>query len=267
MARILVTGSTQGIGLETARQLLTGGHHVVVHARDDSRAAQARAALADASGPAGAPDVVVGDLASTAATRRLALDAAEAGPLDVVVHNAGLGAPEERVVTDDGLERTFQVNVVAPYLLTCLVPPPARLVYLSSGTMRRGRLDLDDLQHEARARSGRFDGMQVYADTKLADLVLALAVARRWPDVVSNAVDPGWIRTRMGGAAATGELVEGADTPVWLATSGDEGATRSGRFVHRRQAEDVPAAATDPALQDDLLAALEDLTGTGLPSR
>lgn len=267
MARVLVTGSTQGIGLETARQLHTGGHHVVVHARDDSRAEQARTALADATGPAGAPDVVVGDLASMASTRRLALAVAEAGPLDAVIHNAGLGAPERRVVTDDGLERTFQVNVVAPYLLTCLVPPPARLVYLSSGTMRRGRLDLDDLQHERRDATGGLDGMQVYSDTKLADVVLALAVARLWPDVVSNAVDPGWIRTRMGGDAAPGALGEGADTPVWLATSGDPEATRSGRFVHARREEDVPPAAADRAVQDRLLEALEDLTGTALPRR
>ncbi|WP_336921615.1 SDR family NAD(P)-dependent oxidoreductase [Aquipuribacter sp. SD81] len=262
MARILVTGSTAGIGLETARQLLASGHGVVLHARDDARAEAVQAQLRT---DAGEPEVVVGDLTSMASTRRLALEVAESRPLDVVVHNAGVGASDERVLTDDGLERIFQVNVVAPYLLTALVPAPARLVYLASGTQSRGELLLDDLQHDPARRA--WDGMQAYSDSKLADVVLALAVARRWPYVVSNAVDPGWIRTRMGGASASGEPAEGADTPVWLATSQEPDATLSGRYLHRRRALEPNPAARDEAVQEGLLETLAELTGTGLPSR
>jgi NAD(P)-dependent dehydrogenase (short-subunit alcohol dehydrogenase family) len=260
MARVLVTGSTAGIGLQTVRQLLADGHAVVLHARSEERAEQALAGLRDAGEE---PVVLTGDLTSMADTRRVALAAAEAGPLDAVVHNAGVGAHDSRVVTDDGLERTFQVNVVAPYLLTALVPRPDRLVYLSSGTQQRGEVVLDDLQRERRP----WDGMGAYSDSKLCDVVLALGVARRWPDVVSNAVDPGWIRTQMGGPSATGELSEGADTPVWLATSRDEEARVSGRYLHRRREQEPNRVARDHAVQDGLLAALEDITGTALPER
>ena len=114
--------------------------------------------------------------------------------------------------TADGLERIFQVNVLAPYLLTALMARPARLVYLTSGLEAQGRVDLDDLQHAW----ARWDGEQAYSDSKLCDLLLAFAVARRWPEVLANAVDPGWIRTRMGGSGAPDPLPLGAETPVWL---------------------------------------------------
>lgn len=194
MSSILVTGSTDGIGLETARQLLDRGHVVVAHARNDRRADDVRTALP------GLRDVVVGDLTSLASTRRLAEAAAAAGPFDAVIHNAGVGGAPEREQTEDGLERIFQVNVVAPYLLTALVPRPARLVYLTSGLESSGRAALDDLQHESRP----WNGMQAYSDSKLYDVLLAFAVARRWPDVLSTAVDPGWIKMPLRELGRTG---------------------------------------------------------------
>ena len=252
MSSILVTGSTAGIGLETARQLLERGHGVVAHARDDQRAEQVRAAL-----PA-LRDVVVGDLASLAGTRRLAEAATAAGPYDAVVHNAGVGGAAEREVTEDGLERIFQVNVVAPYLLTALVPRPERLVYLTSGLESSGRAALDDLQHERRP----WDGMQAYSDSKLYDVMLAFAAARRWPDVLATAVDPGWIKTRMGGPDAEDEVEDGAATQVWLATSDEDGARVTGRYLKRFSVLDANPQASDVELQEGLLARLAELTGT-----
>ncbi|GAA3458225.1 SDR family NAD(P)-dependent oxidoreductase [Saccharothrix longispora] len=249
MVSVLVTGSSDGIGRETAATLVDRGHRVVLHARNDERAERALAAVPGADG------VLVGDLASLASTRDLAT---AAGSFDVVVHNAGLGGGlPSRVVTGDGLELLFQVNVLAPYLLTALMPRPGRLVYLTSGLEAQGVADLADLQHER----GPWDGMQAYSDSKLLDVVLAFAVARHWPDVPSNAVDPGWVKTKLGGPGATDELPSGAETQVWLATT-DEPVT--GRYFKWREDLRANPAAYDEAVQDGLLAACAELTGVTL---
>ncbi|AXI76544.1 SDR family NAD(P)-dependent oxidoreductase [Peterkaempfera bronchialis] len=255
--QVWVTGSTDGIGRETAATLVAAGHRVVLHARDQARAEQARAAVPGAAG------VLVGDLASLADTRELAAAATEAGLFDVVIHNAGIGggAPR-RSVTGDGLELIFQVNVLAPYLLTALMPAPRRLVYLTSGLEAQGTAALDDLQWVRRP----WDGMQAYSDSKLYDVALAFAVARRWQGTLSNAVDPGWIRTKLGGPNATDDLPEGAETQIWLATSDEEAATVTGRYFKRRCELKANPAATDPAVQDGLLAACAELTGVELPA-
>ena len=255
MARVLVTGSTDGIGLETARQLLQGGHDVVGHARSEARAEGLRAALP------GLAEVVVGDLAVLEETRALATAATAAGPFDAVIHNAGVGGGAPRTTTVDGLEQIFQVNTVAPYLLTALMPRPGRLVYLSSGLEERGRPALDDLQWQARA----WDGMQAYSDSKLYDVVLAFAVARLWPDVVATAVDPGWIKTKLGGPDAWDDVPEGAATQVWLATSTEPPALRSGRYVKRFAVLRANPAASDVGVQEGLLSRLAEITGVRLP--
>ncbi len=255
MATVLVTGSSDGIGRQTALDLAAAGHRVVLHARNDERAEQARAAVP------GAADVVIGDLASLASTRDLGTSVAALGRLDAVVHNAGVGGQDERRLTEDGHELTFQVNVLAPYLLTVLAPAPRRLVYLTSGLEARGEPHLDDLDFAARP----WNGMQAYSDSKLWDVVLAFAVARHWPGTLSNAVDPGWIKTRMGGAGATEELPAGADTSVWLATSDDGGARVSGRYLHQRQIREPNPAALDVGLQEQFLATAARLTGVALP--
>jgi NAD(P)-dependent dehydrogenase (short-subunit alcohol dehydrogenase family) len=256
VSRILVTGSSDGIGLETARQLLAAGHDVVGHARDAARADDLRAAEPRLA------DVVVGDLASLAETRALAEAATAAGPFDAVIHNAGIGGGvPERSVTADGLERILHVNTVAPYLLTALMPRPRRLVYLTSGLESQGRTHLDDLQFEARP----WDGMQAYSDSKLLDVTLAFAVARLWPDVLVTAVDPGWIKTKLGGPDAWDEVDEGAATQVWLATSDDDGARVTGEYVKRHEIQVANPEASDVELQEGLLARLAELTGVELP--
>jgi NAD(P)-dependent dehydrogenase (short-subunit alcohol dehydrogenase family) len=253
---VLVTGSTDGIGRHTAVALAQAGHRVVVHARNDRRAEDARRDVPSAAA------VVVGDLASLGSTRSLAEQIIDAGPPDVVIHNAGVqaAAADERQVTDDGLESTFQINVLAPYLLTALLPCPERLVWLTSGLEPQGEVDFGDLQHEGRP----WDGMQAYSDSKLCDIVLAFAVARQWQDVSSNAVDPGWIKTRMGGAQATDDLPEGSETQIWLATSEDGAATVSGCYFKRRQKLRASPSAYDADVQDGLLAACARLSGVEL---
>jgi NAD(P)-dependent dehydrogenase (short-subunit alcohol dehydrogenase family) len=252
VSSVFITGSAQGIGHETARVLIEGGHRVVAHARDERRADELRASLP------GAAAVLTGDLASLDSTRALASAAVAAGPFDTVVHNAGVGggAPE-RVVTGDGLGHIFQVNVVAPYLLTALLPRPARLVYLTSGLEAQGRLDFDDLAFEKRP----WDGMQAYSDSKLMDVVLAFAVARRWPGTVVNAVDPGWVRTRLGGPAATDALPDGAGTQVWLAASDEPQALLGGRYLKHRTSLEANSAAYDPQVQERLMEVLAGITG------
>jgi NAD(P)-dependent dehydrogenase (short-subunit alcohol dehydrogenase family) len=251
---VFVTGSAGGIGRETATALADQGCRVVLHARDEARAAQARDAVPKAAG------VLVGDLASLAGTRALA---EAAGAFDVVIHNAGVGGGvATRTLTGDGLERIFQINVVAPYLLTALMPRPRRLVYLSSGLEAQGEAVLGDPQFAARP----WNGMQAYADSKMYDVALAGAVARRWPGTLANAVDPGWIRTALGGPNAPGDLAQGAETPVWLAVSDDPAATVTGRYFKSRQELPANPAATDPMVQDRLLALCAELTGVTLPA-
>jgi NAD(P)-dependent dehydrogenase (short-subunit alcohol dehydrogenase family) len=257
MATVLVTGSADGIGRQTALDLIARGHRVVAHARSEQRAKQVETTIPGVSG------VVVGDLASLAETRAVAEAAEGLAEYDVIIHNAGVGGgAEKRRVTDDGFEHIFQVNVLAPYLLTCLMRSPARLVYLTSGLEAQGGAHLDDLQFERRS----WNGMQAYSDSKFWDVALAFAVARHRPATLSNAVDPGWIKTRMGGPGATDELPEGADTQVWLATSSDPAATVTGRYFKRRQELRANAAAYDIEVQEGLLEAAARLTGVQLTS-
>jgi NAD(P)-dependent dehydrogenase (short-subunit alcohol dehydrogenase family) len=254
MGRVFITGSADGLGLELGRQLRDGGHEVVLHGRSPERAAQAADAVPGSYG------AVTGDLSSVQETKDLAAQAADLGPFDAVVHNAGLGFREQRVVTEDGVEHVFAVNVLAPYILTALLPAP-RLVYLSSGLHRRGRPDLADLAWERRS----WNPMQAYCDSKLLDVALAFAVARRWPEVISSAVEPGWIATKMGGSGAPGTLSEGVQTQLWLLTAEASDAQRSGQLFHDRQPTPASPLAEDRGLQDQLMAVCARVSGVSPP--
>ncbi len=255
VSKVFITGSSDGLGLMAAKRLIAAGHEVVLHARNPKRARDAQTAASKAHG------VVVGDLASIVETRGLADQANRLGPFDAVIHNAGVGDRERRIETVDGLEHIFAINVLAPYLLTALISQPKRLIYLSSGMHRGGDPDLTDLQWKRR----RWNGSQAYSDSKLFDAVLALALAQRWPAVRSNAVDPGWVATKMGGRGAPDDLELGSETQAWLAVSQDSAAIVSGAYFFHKRRQDIHPAARDVTIQDGLLAACEELTGTPIP--
>jgi NAD(P)-dependent dehydrogenase (short-subunit alcohol dehydrogenase family) len=191
---------------------------------------------------------------------RLAEEANASGRFDAVIHNAGVYNLPRRIETEDGLSLVFAVNVLAPYLLTASMTRPDRLAYLTSGLHRSGNPDLSDLQWRER----RWSGMQAYSDSKLLDVTLAFAVARRWPGVFSNAVEPGWVATKMGGPGAPDDLELGADTQAWLAVSDDAEARVTGRLFYHRDLSDPHPAAALPDVQDGLLEACRELTGVRL---
>jgi NAD(P)-dependent dehydrogenase (short-subunit alcohol dehydrogenase family) len=255
MSVIFITGSTDGLGRMAAERLVAQGHDVVLHGRNEARAVDALDAVP------GARCALIGDLSSIEETRTLAEQANRIGRFDAVIHNAGVGYREPRIDTVDGLEHVFAVNVLAPYLLTALVHKPARLVYLSSALHRDGDLEIDDLQWTRRTWNPR----QAYADSKLMDTVLALAVARLWPDVYANALEPGWVPTKMGGPNAPGDLDAAPETPMWLATSDHPRAAVTGQYFFDRRQREHHRAAGDPGVQDALLGACEALTGVALP--
>jgi NAD(P)-dependent dehydrogenase (short-subunit alcohol dehydrogenase family) len=238
VARIFITGSADGLGRATATTLLDAGHDVVLHARSAERLTVVRDLLDRGAGG------VVGDLADPAQTRAVADQVNRIGPTDAVIHNAGVYRDAQ----------VMPVNVVAPYLLTVLIERPRRLVYLSSGMHTGGRADVARL-----TRGG------TYSDSKLFVTTLAVAVARLWPEVSSNAVDPGWVPTRMGGAGAPDDLRLGHLTQEWLSTGTEpEALTTGGYWFHQRR-HDAHPAVHDRRFQHDLLDALADLTGTPLP--
>jgi NAD(P)-dependent dehydrogenase (short-subunit alcohol dehydrogenase family) len=240
VARVFITGSADGLGRAAAQTLQDGGHEVVVHARSAERLAAVRD-IVDRGAAA-----VVGDLADAEQTRAVAAQVNDLGRMDAVIHNAGVYRGPH----------VLPVNVVAPYLLTALIERPQRLVYLSSGMHRGGRAELDGMDWSGSRSTGS------YSDSKLFVTMLAAAVARIWDDVFSNAVDPGWVPTKMGGAGAPDDLRLGHLTQEWLATSDDpEARTNGGYWHHQRRREPAPDV-HDERLQDELLDELARFTGT-----
>ncbi len=255
MARVFITGSSDGLGRMAARLLIEQGHAVVLHGRNHARGRDAMAAVPRAEA------VVVGDLASIAQTRSVADQVNALGAFDAVIHNAAVGFRERRrVETEDGLAHVFAVNTLAPYLLTALIRRPRRLVYVSSELHRRGDGSLSDLNWERRP----WRGNQAYSDTKLHDALLAYAVARRWPEVRSNALEPGWVATRMGGAHATGDLDAAPRTQAWLAAGEDPATEVTGSYFFHMKPRKPNGAVHDTERQDMLLAACARFSGVPL---
>lgn len=238
MARIFITGSADGLGQMSATLLIRQGHQVVLHARNPDRGKDALK-----KNP-GAEAVLTADLSDIAETKGLAQKVNGLGLFDAVIHNAGVYQTSARQI--------FNVNTLAPYILTCLIHKPKRLIYLTSGMHVSGRPNLDAFKNNVNTIS--------YSDSKLHVMMLARAVARYWINVYSNAVDPGWVPTRMGGRNAPDDLKKGFETQAWLAVSNDQNAKVSGRYFFHQKERRYNPTADDIALQKKFLALAGELT-------
>ncbi|HEX2608148.1 MAG TPA: SDR family NAD(P)-dependent oxidoreductase [Flavisolibacter sp.] len=244
MARVFITGSADGLGHMAARQLVAQGHKVMLHARSEARGRQALDLVPGAEG------VLTADLGVREETIRLAGEVNASGPFDAVIHNAGVYQAAAPLI--------FEVNTIAPYILTCLIQKPQRLIYLSSGMHLQGDPDLRDLNEKTNRTS--------YSSSKLHVVILAMAAARLWPTVISNAVNPGWVPTKMGGPGAPDSLQKGAETQIWLATARKDKAKLSGRYFHHKQESRFLSAAAHPELQNRFLDLCGQITGITFPA-
>jgi NAD(P)-dependent dehydrogenase (short-subunit alcohol dehydrogenase family) len=242
MARVFITGSSDGLGLMAAKLLIEQGHDVVLHGRNDERCRDACAAAPGAKG------AVLGDFSTIAGAKSVAERVNRLGRFNAVIHNTGIGYREpRRVETESGVPSVFAINVLAPYVLTVLIERPDRLIYLSSGMHHGVRPRMDDLVWTKRSASA-------YAESKLCDVLLAFAVARRWKNVLSNALEPGWMPTKMGGASAPGDMQKAHVTQAWLATSDDQLARSTGRYFYHQKLREPNPIGLNVEIQNQLLA-------------
>jgi NAD(P)-dependent dehydrogenase (short-subunit alcohol dehydrogenase family) len=244
MARIFITGSADGLGQLAAKALIAEGHKVVLHARNNKRGQEALHKVP------GAETVVTADLSSVDETKQLASRVNALGKFEAVIHNAG--------VYQASSEEILAVNTLAPYILTCLMERPKRLIYLSSGMHLDGRSKLERFKTDA--------SRITYSDSKLHVLMLCMAVARNWPEVYANAVDPGWVPTKMGGKAAPDDMQKGYETQVWLAASNERAANVSGRYFHHQKESRHNPEADDVELQERFLSLCKQITDVSFPS-
>lgn len=248
MAKIFITGSSDGLGQLAAKALIRSGHEVVLHARNEARAQQAREKIP------GATDVLVADLSSMAETKALAAQANALGTCDAIIHNAGVYQVTGN--SADGLPLLFAVNSLAPYILTCLIQKPKRLIYLSSDMHLSANPTLTNLD------AGTIKNARIsYSDTKFHNLILSMAVADAWKDVFVNAIHPGWVPTKMGGAGAPDNLEKGVETQIWLAESNDAAACVSGQYFYHKKPARFLDGAKNRIIQDKFLSVCEQLTG------
>ncbi len=256
MSRIFISGSSTGLGLMAADLLASKGHNVVLHARNAKRAEAARQELPQAEA------IVVGDVETIAGAKNVAAQVNGLGHFDALIHNSAVGYREGHRVTVDGLPHVFAINRLSAYILTALIGRPKRLVYLSSGMHHHADASLDDILWKKRG----WDGSTAYAESKLHDTMLALAIARRWPDVFSNALEPGWVPTKMGGPGAPDDMDQAHLTQAWLAAGDDPKVDVTGQyFYHLKRMEPNPQA-DDQVLQDHLIAICEEISGVALPA-
>ena len=268
MKTILVTGSTDGIGLETALELARRGHAVVLHGRNEEKVRRARNAIQRAA-PGAVLHIAHADLADPAAVVLMAQDLAARLPkLDVLINNAGVYMTERRI-SEAGFEMTLAVNYIAPFLLTALLlpllkkSPEPRVVTVSSIAHMRGRIEFDNLNGER-----HFDAYHAYAASKLADTLFANELARREPWLASNSLHPGVIDTKLlhTGFDATGDSVaSGARTSVYLATS-PEVKGISGKYFDHCAAVQAAPLALDHKLAEALWRWTENAVRPWLPA-
>lgn len=235
MAKILITGSSTGLGALAAEELLAQNNDVVLHARNQERAKDALDRNPSASG------VLIGDLSKLSDVHSIAQQANQMGHFDSIIHNAGVDSNDSLL--------TSTVNIMAPYMLTKLIDRPNRLIYVSSGMHRGAALNIENL-----------DSTVDYSGSKLALLLFMKYVSDNWTGTIVNAVDPGWVPTRMGGAAANDDLKQGYESQVWLASSNDTQAKKSGNYYYHKSLSRYDQRVDNRMMQQELIRKLETLT-------
>ncbi len=248
---IFITGATDGIGLETAQQLARNGHELVLHGRNEVKALRA-CDLIRRTTPDARLHGIFADLADLGSVARMAAALGATLPrLDVLVNNAGVYMNERRL-SKDGFEMTLAVNHIAHFLLAVLLLPllkrsdDARVIMVSSIAHRRGRIEFDNMNGER-----HFDSYQAYANSKLANALFAIELARREPWLAANSLHPGVIDTKLlhaGFSAMGSPVTAGARTPVFLAAAPEVNGV-SGKYF-----ESCVAVAPAPMAQDQPLA-------------
>lgn len=238
MAKIFITGSSDGIGLETAKELINLGHEVILHARDTKKAKELESKFNT--------KVLIADLNSLDETKQLVKEINKLGRFDTIIHNAGVFHEDKATI--------FRVNVLSVYILTTLVKKPKQLIYVGSNMHPQGVVDLESLPIKQELD---------YSSSKLLVLMISLAVARYWNDVCSNTVDPGWVKTKMANYNAPDSLKEGSATQVWLASN--ENLKVSGKYFYHQEEANYLKKADDAEVQDKLINIYEKLTGIDFP--
>jgi NAD(P)-dependent dehydrogenase (short-subunit alcohol dehydrogenase family) len=253
MAKIFITGSADGLGLFAATALINQGHQVVLHARNEHRAAEAKTKAP------GAESILVADLSSIEETKKLATAVNELGKFDAIIHNAAVYQVPRNELSVDGLPLLLTVNTISPYILTCLIRKPERLIYMSSGMHLQGDPTLKRLVGDKTNIT--------YSDTKLHDLILAKAVARKCQGVFSAAVNPGWVPTKMGGAGAPDDLEKGFETQAWLAVSTEAAALANGGYFHHKRPEKYLKEADDAKVQERFFEICAEISGVSFSNK
>lgn len=251
MARIFITGSSDGIGLHAAQRLIEKGHKVTLHARNEERAATTKAAAPGAEG------ILVADLRSIPAIKQLAEDANATGQFDAVIHNAGIGygGTSSREITSEGISAVFAINTLAPYMLTCLMEKPkSRLLYMSSDSHYGGDETLKDCTTS-----------HSYGNSKLHDVMLANAFARRWKDIQVVSMHPGWVRTKMGGAAPGSVDKPAKVLSEWAGGEGPMARLATGAFFTTSGQDSTHPGADDVGKQEELLSICQEVSGVAVP--
>lgn len=235
MSKIFITGSSTGLGALTAKKLINLGNDVTLHARNRQRAIDALKENPQAKG------VIVGDLSQLNDIKSIAEQVNGLGKFDTIIHNAGVSTPDSFL--------TSRVNVEAPYMLTALINKPNRIIYVSSGMHKGANLNIAKLEETVD-----------YSASKLALMLIMKKVSNIWNDVSVNAIGPGWVPTRMGGTAATDDLTQGYLSQVWLATSNDPQALKSGNYYYHMSLSKYDDRSDDLNFQNKLFKKLYDLT-------
>lgn len=238
MSKIFITGSSDGIGLETAKELINLGHEVVLHARDKKKAKELESKF-DVK-------VLIANLNNLEAIKSLVTEVNKQGRFDTIIHNAGVFHEDKHTI--------FTVNILAPYILTTLIKKPKQLIYIGSNMHPQGNFDLENLSKEKEVD---------YSTSKLLILMFGLTVARYWKDVCVNTVDPGWVKTKMANYNAPDSLEDGSATQVWLASKDDLGF--SGKYFYHLKETNYSKKADDINTQDELIEIYEKITGINFP--